>query len=470
MKDKSLKKITPDSRNRLVGLVNKTAELVVSGRSPTDALVKAAGNQRYSPEFILRAAEAYNSAAHLQHFKQAALDTRGDSFDLVDGHQVLRDLIADNQIEKMSSIESTDLFSDDRYYFDNLPAQESLSKEASSVPDPKIDLQDLITSARKLDAKEKAAEVAARQTTLDNLSLFKDTLISIKASCDKLTVPEKVKAGSEVIYSKGPNAIPVVISLFDIPEEDCQKLASCTENTFRVSETDDIKAAFEAVDLFETCQDSFFDLGDKQAEHYINSLERSAAINSLLGIDSSPRIDTSKIADVTPVVDSNLNSLITDKQIPVKRAGLPQAVGHSLVYRGVNDILDDAKGIINMASPRGTAEDFQLAGIRALLDPAFLQESKEIELATTMSKVLKDPVISSHSPEAIEEALYEVQSMAPNAIIYEPLLRAMLRKRLESEGRLDDFEINQLLSTDTTLFNRDVPSGVFPQIKTVSPD
>lgn len=462
MNDKSLTKITPDSRNRLVGLVNKTAELVVSGHSPTDALVKAAGTQQYSPEFILRAAEAYNGAAHLQHFKQAALDTRGDNFDLVDGHQVLRDLIANDQIEKTSNVESVDLFSDDRYYFNTIPSQEFSVKSASSVPDAEIDFKDLISGSRKLDDKEKLAEAVARQTTLDNLSSFKDTLSSVKESYSKLTVSEKIKIGSEVIHTRGPNAIPVVITLCGMPESDCQKLAACTKNAFRIVETDDIRRAFEAVDSFEACQASFEDLGDKQADHYINSLERSEAINSLLGVDTAPRVDTSKAADITPASADNLNDLIAGKQ-----ASIPQAVGHSLVYRGVNNALDDAMAVTRAASPTGNAEDFQLAGIRALLDPAFLQETKEIELATTMKRLLQDPVISSHPPHAIEEALYEVQSMAPNASIYEPLLRSMLRKRLESEGRLDDHEINQLLSTDQALATRDIPSDIFPQVKTI---
>ena len=74
-------------------------------------------------------------------------------------------------------------------------------------------------------------------------------------------------------------------------------------------------------------------------------------------------------------------------------------------------------------------------------------------------------MIGSHSPREIEEALAEISTMAPNALNYEPLLRAMLRKRLESEGRLDDYEISQLLDTDIKVMGRDTPSQLFPQVK-----
>lgn len=454
MSKKNLKKITPDSRNKLIGLVNKTAEFVVSGSTPTDALVKAAGTQQYSPEFILRAAEAYNGAAHLHHFKQAALDTRGDSFDLVDGHQVLRDLIDKDQIEKAASIESVDLFSDDIYYFSTPEMDvEETQKQASSVPHPAVDLKDLIVSARKLDEQEKLAESQIRESLLNDLHDFGNRVSVTKKAFEKLPSTERIKIGSELIYQYGVDATPAAVSLCSMDEADCIKISNIEGIKFRATSSKDIKEAFEIFDTFTSCQEGFKELANKQAEHYINMLERTRAIDSLLGIDNSPKVSAGKVDSVSENSDyGDINNLVSTKQ-----SAVPAILGKSLIYHGVGDVLNESP-----TDGRGSLEGFQADGLQALLDPAFLQEAKEIEVATKMKQVLKDPVISSHPPRAIEEALHEIQALAPNAVIYTPLLRAMLRKRLESEGRLDDFEVNQLLSTDTALANRDVPSDIFP--------
>lgn len=463
MSSEPLKNITPDSRNKLVGLVNKTAEFVVSGNTPTEALVKAAGSQQYTPEFILRAAEAYNGAAHLHHFKQAAADNRGDTFDLVDGHQVLRDLIANDQIEKASNTEPTDLFSDSRYYFE-LPTPQGVetSKQASSVPSAKIDFKDLISSTRKLNEKEKVAEEQARQNTIAALTHLQEITDKTKQAFCDLELRELTKIGSELLYTHGLEAAPVARTLCDMSYDDCVKIAEHTGTSFRAQQTPEIEQALEVLDAYTSCQSRFSTLADKQASHYINSIERAEAINSILGIDPSPRINTEKIASIeeSSPESSDLNDLIS----PIKRSVVAQSVRSGLVHKGLNSILPNSP---SGGSDTGRLEDYQLQGLRSVLDPAFLQEVKEIEIATKMKNILNDPVISSHPPRAIEEALAEVQSLAPNAVIYEPLLRAMLRKRLESEGRLDDLEISQLLGTDIQLAGRDVPSTIFPQVKMV---
>ncbi len=459
MSNNKLTKITPESRNQLIRLVNKTAELVVAGDTPTDALVKAANNQQYSPEFILRAAEAYNGAAHLQHFKSAALDERGNTFDIVDGRKVLKDLIATNQIEKTSSTESVDLFSDDRYYFEPILPTYPMQKAASSVPTPKVDLKDIIASARKLTEQEKLAEEQARQTLLDSFRVLETKVSSAVKALGNLETAELTKVGSELAYTYGLAGFPVAVSMCKMTPEDCVKLATQTNIVFRSVETPEIKKACEVVDACEDCHKYALELGTKQADLYVNSLERTEALNSLLGIDTEVAVDSEKIANNNKETPNkgDLNNLNMKQAL-----NAPSAVAGTLVFKGMDSVYNPINEVSNRAFSPAPQADSQLRGIQALLDPAFLREVKEIEMATVMKKILQDPIISTHSPRAIEEALYELQSLAPQATIYEPLLRAMLRKRLESEGRLDDVEINQLVDIDAKLQNRDVPDDLFP--------
>jgi len=459
MSNDKLTKITPGSRNQLIGLVNKTAELVTAGNTPTEALVKAAENKQYSPEFIIRAAEAYNGAAHLQHFKSAALDERGDTFDIVDGRQVLKDLIAGNQIEKAASIEPAEFFSENRYYFESSLPSCPMQKAASSVPDPAVDLKDLITSARKLAEREKLAEEQARQTLLDSFRALEENITKVAKTLGNLEPAELTKVGSEIAYNYGITGFPVAVSLCGMTPEDCVKLSTQANSQFRSIETEEIKQACSVVDACEDCHKYALELGTKQAYMYVNSLERTEALNSLLGIDTRVTIDSEKIANANKETPDkgDLNNLNMKQALSV-----PSTVAGTLVFKGMDSVYNPIDEMASRSFTPASRADSQLRGIQALLDPSFLREVKEIEMATVMKKILQDPIISTHSPRAIEEALYEIQSLAPQATIYEPLLRAMLRKRLESEGRLDDVEINQLIDVDTKLQKRDVPADLFP--------
>ena len=460
MSNKKLKKITPESRNKLIGLVNKTAEFVVDGNTPTDALAKAASGQEYSPEFILRAAEAYNGAAHLQHFKSAALDTRGDSFDIVDGNQVLCDLIGNRQVEKVANVAPADFFSEDRYYFESALPTCPMQKAASSVPAAPLDLKDLIVGARKLEEQEKVAEEEARQDLLQSLKSLEIKLAEVRKEFKTLSTPELTKAGTEAVYSYGISAFPAAIELCGLDAKTCVGIATQKEATFRGVPTHITELTGSLVEACEACHTCSRVLGDKQAEMYVNSTQRRAAIEDVLGISPAQNINTYKIAEAAANVEvDDLNNILKQSFA----LAVPSAIGGGLLTRGLDTAQNAAQEATNRNfSPAGQAES-QLRGIQGLLDPSFLREVKEIELATMLKKVLQDPIISAHSPRAIEEALYEVQSLAPQATTYEPLLRAMLRTRLESEGRLDDLEVNQLLDVDSKLVKKDTPEGLFFQ-------
>ena len=469
MSNSNFKKISPDSRNKLIGLVNKTAEFVNSGHTPTDALVKAASlGDQYEPEFILRAAEAYNGAAHLSHFEKASSESRGDSFSLVDGHQVLRDLIANKKVARETKVDQVDFFSDDRTYF-TLPmyekAAEAQEKRAYSAPPAPVGLKEIIEGARKLDEKEKLAIDLARGEAQQALKDLDSLTKEVKKSFASLPASELTKIGSLLVNNHGKDAAIVANSLCGLSTEEGIKIAEYTGRAYFVADTEETKTASEVYVAYENCNRKFEDLAQKQADHYINSLERKEAVNEFLGLDNTPEVNTEKIAEVKETPVDDLNDLMGDASKEAAGVIAP-AVSYNLIHRGMDSVLNPVGRETSRASETSSLEDYQLQGLRALMDPAFLKETKSIETAVNLKKILgQDPVIGSHSPREIEEALAEISTMAPNALNYEPLLRAMLRKRLESEGRLDDYEISQLLDTDIKVMGRDTPSQLFPQVK-----
>lgn len=82
-----------------------------------------------------------------------------------------------------------------------------------------------------------------------------------------------------------------------------------------------------------------------------------------------------------------------------------------------------------------------------------------------INKLLKsDPIIAKQPAPEIQKAIREVISIAPTASDYEPLLRSMLRRRLEAGEQIDDFTLNQMISMDDAIRERKSKMTVVPQI------
>jgi len=56
--------------------------------------------------------------------------------------------------------------------------------------------------------------------------------------------------------------------------------------------------------------------------------------------------------------------------------------------------------------------------------------------------------VAAKPEEEIKQAFQEIVSIAPYASKHEPLLRSMLRRRLESGQQIDDFSLNQMLTME----------------------
>ena len=437
--DKKVTKMSPESRNRLVGLVNKTAEYVAEGLQPTEALAKAGSVEQYPPDYIYRAAESYNGAAHLQHFKSANYEARGDSFNLADGKEALTQILG-ARADTPKEAEYVDTVGDDRRYFEDLvPDRDKASSVSESVAS--------ITTKEALDNAERLRDTELRSIdkSTEKLSEIKDALRdTLRHAKYQVSISDPVhvnKIASEFLTINGVDAADIVSEVTAMSFDEAVKLAGFE---FGISQPDD-----ELFSTLEDClllkragSDTRYELGVKEADHYCNSSERAELIYEILGVQkkATPNFDFDSI----PVEGYDLN------QLPTKSA----FIGSAMVAANT---LNSFKGTNTPAKSTGDADEpAQVAGLKSLLDPAFIEEIQRIELAKKMQQVLRDPVIeaSASNPQEIEEALQELTAIAPSAVNYTPLLRSMLRRRLESKDRIDQYDISQLLTTDQALKNR----------------
>lgn len=415
-----LKHISPDNKERLVGLVNKTAGYVNSGMSPTDALVKAASEGDYPSDYVLRAAEAYNGAAHLAYFKSAGLDERGNSFPLADGEAaVARVLNSADVSNKRAEQASFAYVSESAGYFDSAPVDDAFMVTQKQAAAPSFN--ELQKSAASLGKQEKLAVESYRNRYNEACESLARSINHFKSKTASVTVHRRTHWAREMLERHGKEALDVISLATCVSGSECEKLASDKVGFFslgneELDSLDSIVRGFNQTRL----------LNDKlaQAEHdsYVNGLERARLLDTVSGVKKSDFLSD----------NSNRMSALVGELNP--GTGAPT----DSVQRGI---------------------------LESLADPDFVDQSTRIDRALNLHKLMKsDPVIGSRSPKEIEQAMSEIASIAPTAAGSEPLLRSMMRQRLEAGASIDDFSLNQMLNMEDKMRDQYREYAVVPKL------
>lgn len=115
--------------------------------------------------------------------------------------------------------------------------------------------------------------------------------------------------------------------------------------------------------------------------------------------------------------------------------------------------------------PSPDAKNLQLKALESLADPKYLSQSKNIDKALLLNSLLtEDEIIAKHPAKDINSALEEIYSIAPTAAEYKPLMRAMLRKRLETGEQIDDFSLNQMINMDKLMRDNTKELRIAPRL------
>lgn len=413
-----LKHITPENKERLVKLINKTASFVNNGMDPTDALVKAASDGEYPPEFIMRAAEAYNGAAHLAYFKSASIEDRGNSFSLADGEKALSKIL--NSVDAKNKIAEKTSFayvSESQSFFDSQPVDDSfiLSSKAASNPVPCFN--ELQKNAAALSKHEKLSVEILRNRYNEACEGLANSIKYFKEKTAGVSSYRRAHWARETIEKHGKEALDVVSLATGVTGKDCEKLAEDRVGYFSLG-IEELNSLDSIVKNYN--QTALLNSKLAQAEHdaYVNGIERSTLLNVAAGI---------------------------------KKSALP---------------IDPEAAVGKMIpGSDATKEDIQRGALESLADPDFVDQITRIDNALNIHKLMKtDPIIGGYAPKELEEALGEIYSIAPTASKQTPLLRSMLRRRLEAGDQIDDFSLNQMLAMEEKMRDQRREYAVVPRL------
>ena len=413
------KHISPDNKERLVELINKTASLVNEGSTPTDALVKAASLSEYPPEYVLRAAEAYNGAAHLSYFKSAELEKRGDSFLLADGAAALeRVLNSGVSPNKKSADTSLAFLAEPTNYFDEPLADDGFAFQEKQAAAPEFN--QMLKSSSVLGKQERLTVELYKNSYNQACVSLASSIGDFKTKTAGNTPYRRAHWAREMLERHGKLAEAIVSVATGISLEECTKLANDRVGFFSLGtkELDSLDSIIRGFNQTANLHDKL-----AQAEHdaYVNNLERGALLDLAAG---------------------------------VKRSGLA-------------DILDLSRAGIESATPGtdSSSDSIQRGALDSLVDPDFVSANSKIDKSLLLHKLMKnDPIIGSRTPKELEQALSEVSSIAPTAAKKEPLLRSMLRRRLEAGDQIDDFSLNQMLSMEDSVRSQGQNWAVAPKL------
>lgn len=409
-----LKHISPENKERLVKLVNKTANYVNTGMEPTDALVKAASEGDYPADYVLRAAEAYNGAAHLAYFKSAATDERGNSFSLADGEAAVARILNSADVSNKRAADAPLAYTSEiNGYFDAEQIEDSFLFSEKKAAGPSFD--ELQKSAAALDKQEKLSVERYRNRYNEACEGLATSIRYFKEKTAGISVYRRSHWAREMLERHGKEALDVVSLATGVCGTECEKLAA-----------DKI---------------GFFSLGDE----HLNSLD------SIVREFNQVNFITSKLAQAEH--DAYVNSY-ERKQLLDAAAGIKRSAIH-----------EDISTIMSDINPAAESESTQKGMLEALMDPDFVDQSNRIDKALVLHKLMKtDPIIAARQPQEIQQALSEINSIAPMAAKSEPLLRSMLRRRLEAGEQIDDFSLNQMLSMEDKMRDQYREYAVVPKL------
>lgn len=412
------KQITPENKERLMTLVNKVASYVREGVEPTDALTKAAAEGDYPADYILRAAEAYNGAAHLSHFKAAARDERGNSFPLADGYEATR-RVMEKAAELQTNVQHDEfayLKESKSYFAAKIEDDFLFAEKQASAPT----LNTLMKQASVLENQEKLAVANAQLAYSNACESLARSIEAFHSKTANATAHRRAYWAKELLERHGKEALDVISLATRVTGAECEKIASQTVGIYSlgveyIDDLDGIVRNYKQAALF----------GEKLAQtecaSYVNKLERDTLLDKLAG---------------------------------VKKANF---------FKNLGELTDETSAFFG--ADNTAQKDIERYAMKAMVDPSFLAENKNIDKALMVHKLLKtDEIISKHPPEEINQALQEIYAIAPTAAEYEPLMRAMLRKRLESGEQIDDFSLNQMISMDEKMRDNTKEIRIAPKI------
>lgn len=456
-----MQSLTKEAEQKLITAIERAAELVNSGMTPNDAIVKSASAANVPAGHINLMVHAYNTGRTTKQREQGedTLEKAAD-FQLADA-QVVMDALYPKTVKTSAEI----------------VRQQIVSTDYAVSP------AGMLARRRAVQEKAAAAQVALPEKTYQPYPRDEQAAAE-RAYSEKRAAQlakEEIRRQANAAYSKAASAMDQLAEFFKRPGH--MSFADATKQV-------ELRLGDEGVSVLHKVAEVYphFKKQAATTAHHFGDNPVYGLVQNVLSAVTEYVSASAKIEKVAEFGKKKAPEFITgsimynpvaeplELMSPTVKASFAAAAGAAAAsaaaakkkqmfddtVKGIGDAFKaipvPAKGVAKiLGNYGGKAKEKALhaGAYKALTDPEHEMKLKNIRAhATLQDLMLNDSVIGGYDPHEVAMAFNDVAEAAPNVVNSSALLQSVLRKRLEA-GQLADFDVKQLMDMDKTKADRD---------------
>lgn len=450
-----MKRITPATESRLMHVIEKTAELVNSGSTPNDAIIKIARAESIRPSEIQLVVHAYNTGRTSRQRQDGEdLFEKAAEFALADANVILEAMYPTNV--KTAAVKARETVVSAEYSYspaDLLARRQAQEKRASNI------------NWREMNGQTITAPPAL---PVDQHHLQKVALAKITRAHDKASEARRKMASAFdqigtafndlTTYFRRPDATPmpvvkeaVILMHGGVGKQLFDQLVAVTPGLAKMAS----RKPTEASDL--DCNQAPFPL-------VADVLQKAAAYVAASKDFEAATLTYEKEAGeaARPFVRAVSTSILPEEPSSEglrDKAAEGYGLGDSVKMLGAYNIAERALGPM-VDKMKGPDDETRLnKAVSQLNDPNHELRLREINTQAMLQDLsLSDPVISGYDSHEIADAFNNINQISPSVADQRSIMQSLLRKHLQ-QGQLDSFEHDQLLGFEEKLRRQNQPAG-----------
>lgn len=428
--------LSKEAEARITAALNEVIDLVATGSSPTDAMVKVATERQLPAGHVNLMVNAFNiGRSEAQRKGSPDLFEKVSEFELADAQQVL-----------------------DRMFPEVVKAAGVLAEETIVSPEYSTPPKFLFERARR----QKLAAAAGIDWTLapKPADLPRDPTTAVKRAHAKLVnhkrAFEEARRAAQFQFDRVNGLVEKLATVLLTP--DSHPFGHVAAN-----------AKFR----FGKVAEALFECLEKKHKVLAKQASLTTARPHVIQWGASPYKEVIEIVDAVEAFDrarENYEKLaeVQDREAgEIARPFVPAAPEHGSVLGQSSEktgsflggLFGTAMGTTAARSAMGTPDAAQLKVKNKLTDPQHEATLRNIQTESLLNDLMaNDEVISGYDPNEVVSHFNEISQLSPRSVNQSGLMRALLRKRLQ-QGALDPYEVDMLLKIENSLKTRDNPGG-----------
>jgi hypothetical protein len=421
--------LSKEAENKLLNAIEKAAELVNSGESPNDAIIKIASREDIPAGHINLMVHAYNTGRTTKQRESGdSVTEKAADFNLANADVILAALYP-SEVKTAAEIERNSIISTEyaispvgfisrrRAVMEKAAAALIALPEKAWVAPPRDEHAQIKREQSKKQAEKRAAEELRRIATAaySKAASAMDELYDYFMRPGNMSFTDAIKQTNIRLGDEGVSVL--------------NKLAEVYPRLKKQAATSKVYFGQDGpYALIETVRNKLADyVVYKNKFDAANPVKKQARAEKPEPITGSILFDPLEV----PLELKKANASSTLSLHPVSAT---HALSQTM-WEGANSYIKNPDQLRNDA-------------LGDITDPDHERKLKNIRAQSVLADlIVNDPVISGHDPGEVTNAFNELAEVAPNFMDSSATVQALLRKRLEA-GQLADFDLKQLVELE----------------------